>query len=307
MFSIAQHRSLAVIRYDHPPRNFLTLRAIVELRALWDQLERDKSVRVIAIAGPPGHFMLHVEPLELAAMLDAVPRVPRPLRVLFATAVRILGRWPWLLGRLLIGGLERTAALHVALLHRAIERTLKPTIAVIDGPCLGGGMELALCFDYRIASDAPEVHLGLPETRIGMIPGFGGTQRLARILGSSRALAVMMEGELVAAARAHELGLVTHLAPRARLWATVDEIADRLARRPAHALAAVKRAVRAGSTRGLDRGLSAELVEVAGIATRRDTRAAVHDYARRITEVLSRPVDEQPSLVELACELEAKA
>lgn len=300
MISVERRGAVAVIRYANPPRNFLTLSTISELSRVWRELDRDPDVRVIIFTGRPGHFMLHVEVDELAAMLRTVPRMPRPVRVLVAITLRWLARWPWLLERLLVGGMARTAAVRIMMLHRAIERSSKSTLAVIEGPCMGGGLELALCFDQRITSDAPEVELGLPESLIGIIPGFGGTQRLARRVGPERALAMMLEGELVGAERALEIGLVTRVVPREQLWQRVVELADKLAARSPLVVAALKRAVRDGAARSLDRGLSLELVEVAGLAPLPSTRVAVETYASHLARLLKLPEAEQPTLTEVA-------
>lgn len=89
-----------------------------------------------------------------------------------------------------------------------------PTIAVIDGPCLGGGLELALCCDYRIATDHDKTKLGLPEVSLGIIPGFGGTVRLPKLIGLEASLGLILSGRVIAATKAHKLGLVDAIYPR---------------------------------------------------------------------------------------------
>src|SRR5437016_5875016 len=83
-----------------------------------------------------------------------------------------------------------------------------PTVAAIDGACMGGGLELALGFDFRLASTHPKTELGQPEVQVGLIPGWGGTQRLSRVIGPALALELICAGESVNANRARELGLV---------------------------------------------------------------------------------------------------
>src|SRR3989338_5990741 len=90
------------------------------------------------------------------------------------------------------------------------------TVAVIDGACLGGGLELALACKYRVASFSDKVRLGLPEVRLGIIPGFGGTQSLPRLVGLTRALGMILSGELVSGKDALKIGLVDKLFPEAR-------------------------------------------------------------------------------------------
>jgi 3-hydroxyacyl-CoA dehydrogenase/enoyl-CoA hydratase/3-hydroxybutyryl-CoA epimerase/3-hydroxyacyl-CoA dehydrogenase/enoyl-CoA hydratase/3-hydroxybutyryl-CoA epimerase/enoyl-CoA isomerase len=92
-----------------------------------------------------------------------------------------------------------------------------PTVALIDGACMGGGTELALAFDYRLAGSNPKTEIGLPETKIGIIPGWGGTQRLPRLIGPSLAAELICSGEAVKAARARELGIVWDAVPSEKL------------------------------------------------------------------------------------------
>jgi len=91
---------------------------------------------------------------------------------------------------------------------RRLEQLAIPTVVAIDGICLGGGTELALACDYRIASDRPETRIGLPEIRLGILPGFGGTTRLPRLIGLSQALPLILSGQPVKASRARRIGLV---------------------------------------------------------------------------------------------------
>src|SRR5262249_13195652 len=92
-----------------------------------------------------------------------------------------------------------------------------PTVALIDGACMGGGTELALAMDYRLAGSHPKCEIGLPETKIGIIPGWGGTQRLPRLIGPSLALEIICSGEPVKAARGREIGLVWDAVPSEKL------------------------------------------------------------------------------------------
>ncbi|MBZ0235909.1 MAG: enoyl-CoA hydratase/isomerase family protein, partial [Deltaproteobacteria bacterium] len=151
--------------------------------------------------------MLHTEIAQIRAMLASSPPLPGPLlRLAIATmrgAAWLLGRWPWLADRVLSGDSERAivraAVLEMTVLFDRIERSSKVTIAAINGSCIGGGLELALCFDHRVVLDDPEVRVGCPEVLIGLLPGFGGSQRLTRLLGEGRALDLLLGGELLSA------------------------------------------------------------------------------------------------------------
>src|SRR5262249_19712333 len=92
-----------------------------------------------------------------------------------------------------------------------------PTVALIDGACMGGGLEVALGFDFRLAGTHPKTELGLPEVKVGLIPGWGGTQRLARVIGPSLAAELICAGEAVPARRALELGIVFDVVPSDKL------------------------------------------------------------------------------------------
>jgi 3-hydroxyacyl-CoA dehydrogenase/enoyl-CoA hydratase/3-hydroxybutyryl-CoA epimerase/3-hydroxyacyl-CoA dehydrogenase/enoyl-CoA hydratase/3-hydroxybutyryl-CoA epimerase/enoyl-CoA isomerase len=99
----------------------------------------------------------------------------------------------------------------------AFENLPYPTVALIDGACMGGGLELALGFDYRLASTNPRTEIGVPETKVGLFPGWGGTQRLPRLIGPSLAAEMICGGEPVKAERAREMGIVFDAVPAERL------------------------------------------------------------------------------------------
>jgi enoyl-CoA hydratase/carnithine racemase len=133
-------------------------------------------------------------------------------------------------------------------LFERIERLPQVTLAEISGAAMGGGLELALACDLRVA--AVEARLGLPEVRLGLIPGAGGTQRLTRLCGRSIATRLILGAEVVDGARACELGLVHWAVPRDELSARTTEIAEHIASLPAAALAAAKACIRAAGEPG---------------------------------------------------------
>lgn len=138
-----------------------------------------------------------------------------------------------------------------------LDRISKPVIAAIHGICLGGGLELALGCDIRIA--APDAKFGLPEVRLGLIPGGGGTQRLPRMIGLGRALDLLLTGDRIDAAEARHIGLVTRLTESAAsLDAEAQALAERLCEFPPAALAYVKEAARVGSELDLAAGMRLE-------------------------------------------------
>lgn len=150
---------------------------------------------------------------------------------------------------------ERFARLGQAV-FRKLELLPQPTIALVHGFALGGGMELAMACDVRIAAEGAK--FGQPEVTLGVIPGFGGSQRLPKIVGRGRALTLLLTGDLIDAATALDYGLVTQVVPGEELAAAGQTYAQKLANLGPQALGWVKRAVYDGSELELDKGLSLE-------------------------------------------------
>ena len=142
-----------------------------------------------------------------------------------------------------------------AVLER-LERLGKPSIAAINGYALGGGLELAMACTLRLAAETAK--LGQPEVALGIIPGYGGTQRLSRLVGSGRALEILLSGDPIDAREAHRIGLVNRVVPPAELPAAAEALARTLLGRGPVALRYVLQAVHEGLQMGLAEGLSTE-------------------------------------------------
>jgi enoyl-CoA hydratase len=142
-------------------------------------------------------------------------------------------------------------------LFTAIDTFPKPVIAMINGYCLGGGCELALACDIRIASETAA--FGQPEINLGIIPGGGGTQRLPRLVGEGKAMELILTGEIIDARTAFSIGLVNHVVPPDQLEAKTMEIANRIADKGPVALQLAKEAVKLASRSSLDEGLRREV------------------------------------------------
>ncbi len=138
----------------------------------------------------------------------------------------------------------------------AIWNISKPTIAMVDGFALGGGSEVALSCDLRVASTRS--NFGTPEINLGIIPGGGGTQRLCKLLGYSKALEMVMTGEMVGAEEAHRIGLVNHVCDAEELEATTMALAQTLASKSPHTLRVAKATVRAALEQPLSQGILTE-------------------------------------------------
>ncbi|MDY0191724.1 MAG: enoyl-CoA hydratase-related protein [Desulfuromonas sp.] len=150
----------------------------------------------------------------------------------------------------------RAVALRVAELFRAIETSPRVVIAAINGYALGGGCELALACDMRIAADHAE--LGQPEINLGIFPGWGGTQRLPRLIGISKAKQLMFTGMRVKAAQALELGLVDEVVPAAQLRDHAHQLAVTIASKPQTAIRMIKEAVHNGMQMDMERAIRYE-------------------------------------------------
>ena len=158
----------------------------------------------------------------------------------------------------------------------AVARIPKPVVAAVTGSALGGGCELALCADYRIAAE--NAKLGQPEILLGLIPGAGGTQRLARLIGPSRAKDLIFTGRQVKADEALALGLVDRVVPAAEVYEQAHAWAARLARGPAIALRAAKEAVDAGLETDLETGLAIERSWFAGLFATEDREIGMRSF-----------------------------
>ncbi|MGA9161113.1 MAG: enoyl-CoA hydratase-related protein [Actinomycetota bacterium] len=213
---------VAMIRIDRPPANALARPVSVELSEAAAAVARDDQVRAVVVWGGEKIF---------AAGADIKAMV---------------GYGPDEIG-VDVGALERAC--------RVLEAVPKLTIAAINGYALGGGLEVALACDFRFAAD--DAQIGLPEIRLGIIPGSGGTQRLPRLVGLARARDLIYTGRLADAAEALRIGLVDRVASAVDVYAVAIGQARAFAEGPSVAYAAAKRALAAAGP-GLEEGLHAE-------------------------------------------------
>lgn len=233
LVSTERRGAVALITYANPPVGTMTAAGSNEMLEAVTSAAEDEDVRVIVLTGGlPGIFIRHYDVGELSAASDSLAAAPPPEPRPGARAG---------------GGFGALVDL--------IAAAPKPVIAAINGLCMGGGFELSLACDLRIAGRGVE-SIGLPETRVGIFPGGGGTQRLPRVIGEARALEMILRGLVVDGSRAFEIGLVHEVAddPLARAL----EIAAELATRGAEGLAFAKRLTRSALDRPLAEGLADE-------------------------------------------------
>jgi enoyl-CoA hydratase len=204
--------------------NALNRETINELQIAFGQARHDDAVRVVVLAGSGEKaFVAGADISELATL--------NPLQA------QDMGR----------RGQE---------MMLGIERLRKPVIARLQGFALGGGLELAMCCHLRVASEKAKV--GQPEINLGLIPGFGGTQRLLRLAGRAAALELCLTGAPIDAARALALGVVNRVVPADQLDAEIDALAGQLAASAPHALAGILDAILIGGEAGIETGLDFE-------------------------------------------------
>jgi enoyl-CoA hydratase len=151
------------------------------------------------------------------------------------------------------------------LVFNQIENGKKPVIAAINGFALGGGLELALACHIRIASD--NAKMGLPEVSLGLIPGYGGTQRLAHLVGKGKALEIILTGDMITATEALQIGLVNHVVSQDNLLSKAEEIMNRILSRAPLAIEKAIAAVNASA----QNGVNGYEIEIAGFAKSFDT------------------------------------
>jgi enoyl-CoA hydratase len=208
--TVEQNGAVALITLDNPPVNALSARLLEELEAEYDRLDRSDEVRAIVLRGAGEKaFVAGADISEFPALRDAA-----------AEAV------------------ESGSARGIQKLAARMDKGRTPVIAAIHGYCLGGGLELAMACDLRVAAD--DAQLGQPEIKLGLIPGGGGTQRLPRLVGHGRALLLNLTGDPISGAQAYEWGLVEKVVPRAELADTARELAFTLSERSPHAMGVIK-------------------------------------------------------------------
>lgn len=214
-----QHGNVLLVRFNNPPLGCMDGETVTELDALVSAVATDPAVRVLVFTGAQtGIFIRHYSVVELAQLSTT----------LRARGMRFDENRP-------------TPEKGFPAVARRIEELLIPVIAAINGHAMGGGCEFALACDIRIAERGP-YSLGLPEINIGLLPGGGGTQKLARLVGMPRALEMMLRGRTIDPEEAARIGLVHEVADDAVARALA--IAAELALKPVKATAHIKRLVR---------------------------------------------------------------
>ncbi|WP_201264618.1 enoyl-CoA hydratase/isomerase family protein [Pseudomonas aeruginosa] len=260
---IEQRGRVLQVLLDNPPANFLTTAVMQELADLLEDLEQRQDIGAVILSGAAdGVFLTHFDVDEIERAVAPITfSMPAWLTRLLLESESLLRHLPGarkLLRRTLLAGVADMNLFHEVTAH--MRRMDKVFIAAINGLALGGGCELALACDLRLMAEDDQVErfLGQPEVLIGLIPGGGGTQMLARSLGVARALELCLEGQLLEPRQALALGLVNGLAPAEELLEAADALAQRLSRRSPQAVRLIKRSIYQAASRDWTEGMASE-------------------------------------------------
>ncbi|GAA4675873.1 enoyl-CoA hydratase/isomerase family protein [Phytohabitans rumicis] len=237
---------IATIRLDRPPMNALNTQVQEELRAAAAAASADPEVRAVIVYGGEKVFAAGADIKEMADMSYA------------DMAARAT---------------DLSAALG------AFARIPKPVVAAITGYALGGGCELALACDWRVVAE--DAKLGQPEIKLGVIPGAGGTQRLARLVGPARAKDIVLSGRMVDADEALRIGLADRVVPAAEVYETAVALVKPYTKGPAQALRAAKLAIDGGLEMDLASGLAWESQLFAALFATDDKREGMAAFVEK--------------------------
>ncbi|CAL9312706.1 Short-chain-enoyl-CoA hydratase [Streptomyces sp. SudanB135_2055] len=234
---------VGTLRLNRPPMNALDIATQDRLKELAEEVTRRDDVRAVVVHGGEKVFAAGADIKEMQVMDHAAM-------------------------------IARARALQDS--FTAVARIPKPVVAAVTGYALGGGCELALCADFRIAGE--NAKLGQPEILLGLIPGAGGTQRLSRLIGPSKTKDLIFTGRQVRADEALALGLVDRVVPAAEVYEQAHAWAARLAKGPAIALRAAKEAIDTGLETDIETGLAVERNWFAGLFATEDRERGMRSF-----------------------------
>ncbi len=227
MITTSKDEGVCIVKINRPTKlNAMNIDVAKEIISIFQQLDKDDSVRVIVLTGEGD------KAFSAGADIEYMSKISADESEVYAKL-----------------GQEVTAT---------IENVSKPTIAAVNGFALGGGCEVAMSCDIRIASE--NARMGQPEVTIGIPPGWGGTQRLMRIVGVAKAKELVYTGKMIKAAEAKEIGLVNNVVPLESLMDEVMSMAKTIASNATLAVRMSKTAINKGRNADLDTGLGVELL-----------------------------------------------
>ncbi|KRF67931.1 enoyl-CoA hydratase [Bacillus sp. Soil768D1] len=222
---VEKENKLAIVTIDNPPLNVISKNVFKGLLEVFTELEEDNETVAVLITGAGD--------IAFAAGAD-------------------IKEFPQMMGN---PNMKETVRESHAILNK-IDTFPKPTIAVLNGMTLGGGCELALACDLRVAE--AQVQIGLPEVKLGLFPGAGGTQRLSRLVGNAKAKEIIFTGDSFNANEAEKIGLVNKVVEQGCGLTEAKNLASRMTRHSLQALSRIKKAINEGSESTLEQGLEIE-------------------------------------------------
>jgi enoyl-CoA hydratase/carnithine racemase len=242
---------VAILTIDHPPVNSFNKQVVTELDEAIDTLLADDEAKAIIITGGGTNaFVAGADIPEIKELVESGDEEG-------ARAFLERGQGAFL----------------------KIERATKPVIAAINGFCLGGGLELAMSCHMRICAD--RARLGQPEINLGIIPGWGGTQRLARIVGKGKAVEVILTGDMVTAQDAYRLGLVNKVVPGNAVLKEARGLARKIVSKSKFPVAAALRAVTEGLETDIESGLAIEREQFVALAETEDIKEGINAFLEK--------------------------
>jgi enoyl-CoA hydratase len=240
---------VAYISIDVPPANTLSSATLSGLRAAFDHVANDAQVKVVVVTGAGKFFVAGADIKEFTSAFDNKEKAEQMAR----------------------DGQQ---------LFDRIENFAKPVIAAINGAALGGGLELAMACHMRFAAE--EARLGLPELNLGLIPGFGGTQRLARLTNKAKALELILTSQFIDGKEAERIGLVNRAIPLASLMEEVKKVAELIAlEKSAVSVRAALEAVTYGLVAGQESGTDREAKLFGELFVSEDMKEGVNAFIEK--------------------------
>jgi enoyl-CoA hydratase len=248
LIKVKKEEGVGILTVDNPPVNVLTSQAIAELSQGFDELAGSKEIKVIIVTGAGPHVFI------AGADVKEIDRISSAREA------------------------EELALKGQAVLNK-IESSRKPVIAAINGVALGGGMELAMACHMRIASDRAK--LGQPEIILGIIPGFGGTQRMLRLAGSSKARELILTGDNITAQEALRIGLVNRVVPDGEVLKQALGLAKKIAAKSLCAIELIQEAITEGAKLSLEEGLRLEARLFGRVTETQDKKEGVRAFLEK--------------------------
>lgn len=239
---------IAVVTIDHRPVNALDRQTLKELGQLVEAIKTDASVKIIILTGGGS--------LAFVAGAD-IKEVGQITSVEEAQEMAALGQSVFL----------------------ALQQLNKPVIAAINGVCLGGGLELAMACHLRVSGD--RARFGQPEVALGIIPGWGGTQRLPRLIGKAKAIEWILTGDIYTAQEAYRLGLVNQVVPQDQVLKVAKDLARKIAAKAGVAIAQALRTIEDGVDRPLLEGLKKEAEAFSRVSETVDSKEGVKAFLEK--------------------------